>query len=206
MTGGTGLRPVVSGVAPETAPAGKAFIPNRTSRPSDSRPKIRRDAEFDRPEAGSTRGFLGELRSAVMVTVMLAVVCCGLYPLLVFGLGQLLFHDKANGSLIVDDKGVVRGSRLLGQPFTAAKYFHPRPSAATVTTPPVRAAATWDRLHRSSATPSPRTSPITGRKTAWPPTRPFPPTPSRLRAAGWTHISASATPNSRHPAWLRPER
>ncbi len=65
-----------------------------------------------------------------MVTLALAVVCCGLYPLVVFGLAQILFPDKANGSLIVDEKGVVRGSRLLGQQFAADKYFHSRPSAA----------------------------------------------------------------------------
>ena len=65
-----------------------------------------------------------------MATLALAVVCCGIYPLVVFGLGQLLFPGKANGSLIVDAKGTVRGSRLIGQPFTADKYFHPRPSSA----------------------------------------------------------------------------
>jgi K+-transporting ATPase ATPase C chain len=61
---------------------------------------------------------------------MLALVCCGLYPLVVFGVGQLLFKAKANGSLITDSKGIVRGSRLLGQQFTSDKYFHSRPSAA----------------------------------------------------------------------------
>jgi K+-transporting ATPase ATPase C chain len=71
-----------------------------------------------------------EIRRAVMVTLALAVVCCGLYPLVVFGLGQALFHHKANGSLIRDANGTVRGSRLLGQEFTADKYFHPRPSSA----------------------------------------------------------------------------
>jgi len=71
-----------------------------------------------------------EIRSAVLVTLTLAVVCCGLYPLIVFGLGQVLFHDKANGSLIIDRSGTVRGSRLLGQQFTGEKYFHARPSAA----------------------------------------------------------------------------
>lgn len=74
--------------------------------------------------------FFAEISSAVISTLMLAVVCCGLYPLLVFGIGQVLFRDKANGSLITDSAGVVRGSRLLGQQFSGEKYFHPRPSAA----------------------------------------------------------------------------
>jgi K+-transporting ATPase ATPase C chain len=71
-----------------------------------------------------------EIRGAVFATLVLAIVCCGLYPLVVFGISQALFHDKANGSLIVDPDGTVRGSKLLGQGFTADKYFHPRPSAA----------------------------------------------------------------------------
>lgn len=74
--------------------------------------------------------FLSELRGAVMSTLILAIVCCGIYPLVVFGIGQALFHDKANGSLVVDKAGVIRGSRLIGQNFTGEKYFHPRPSAA----------------------------------------------------------------------------
>jgi len=48
----------------------------------------------------------------------------------VLGISQALFRDKANGSLIVDSTGNVVGSRLLGQQFTADKYFHSRPSAA----------------------------------------------------------------------------
>ena len=76
------------------------------------------------------KDFLSELRRAIFATLALVVVCCGLYPLVVFGLAQALFRDKANGSLIVDAGGVVRGSRLIGQPFTADKYFHPRPSSA----------------------------------------------------------------------------
>src|SRR5216683_2465173 len=71
-----------------------------------------------------------EIRGAVVVTLVLAVVCCGLYPLVVFGIAQIAFPDKANGSLIVDQNGTVRGSKLLAQGFTADKYFHPRPSAA----------------------------------------------------------------------------
>jgi K+-transporting ATPase ATPase C chain len=73
---------------------------------------------------------LSEFRSAAMVTLILAVVCCGLYPLVVFGIGQALFYEKANGSLIVDANGTIRGSRLIGQQFIGEKYFHSRPSAA----------------------------------------------------------------------------
>jgi K+-transporting ATPase ATPase C chain len=74
--------------------------------------------------------FLAELRGAVMAVAALAIVCCGLYPLAVYAVGRVLFKDKANGSLIVDKAGVVRGSALIGQAFAAEKYFHPRPSAA----------------------------------------------------------------------------
>ncbi|HWH72608.1 MAG TPA: potassium-transporting ATPase subunit C, partial [Candidatus Sulfotelmatobacter sp.] len=69
---------------------------------------------------------LSEMRSAVLVTLVFAVVCCGVYPLVVFGISQGLFHHQANGSLIVDRSGTVRGSVLIGQPFSSDKYFHPR--------------------------------------------------------------------------------
>jgi K+-transporting ATPase ATPase C chain len=71
-----------------------------------------------------------EIRGAMISTLVLAVVCCGLYPLIVFGFAQTLFRDTANGSLIVDASGTIRGSKLLAQGFTDPKYFHPRPSAA----------------------------------------------------------------------------
>ena len=76
------------------------------------------------------KAFFSEIRVAVLATLILAVVCCGLYPLVVFGIAQVFFRDLANGSLIVDKDGAVRGSKLLGQGFTAEKYFHSRPSAA----------------------------------------------------------------------------
>lgn len=76
------------------------------------------------------RRLLSELRGAIVATLALAVVCCVIYPLVVFGISQALFRDKANGSLIVDSSGAIRGSELIGQQFTADKYFHPRPSDA----------------------------------------------------------------------------
>jgi K+-transporting ATPase ATPase C chain len=74
--------------------------------------------------------YFSHIRGAVVSTLVLAVVCCGLYPLIVFGISQVLFRDQANGSLITGADGNVRGSKLLGQAFSDAKYFHPRPSAA----------------------------------------------------------------------------
>ncbi len=76
------------------------------------------------------KALFSEIRGAVMSTLVLAVVCCGIYPLVVFGISQVAFKDKADGSLIVDKVGTIRGSRLLGQQFADGTYFHPRPSAA----------------------------------------------------------------------------
>jgi K+-transporting ATPase ATPase C chain len=73
---------------------------------------------------------IAEFRAAIVATVVFAIVLCVIYPLAVFGISQALFHDKANGSLIVDASGTTRGSRLIGQNFSADKYFHSRPSAA----------------------------------------------------------------------------
>src|SRR5213079_1085202 len=76
------------------------------------------------------KALFSEIRGAVFATLVLTIVCCGLYPLVVFGIAQAFFRDKANGSLIIDPDGTVLGSKLLAQGFTADKYFHPRPSAA----------------------------------------------------------------------------
>ena len=71
-----------------------------------------------------------ELKTSVLVTAVFAVLLCGAYPLAVWAGAQLLFPAKANGSLVTDASGVVRGSALLAQNFTSDKYFQPRPSAA----------------------------------------------------------------------------
>jgi potassium-transporting ATPase KdpC subunit len=75
------------------------------------------------------KSFISELRISVVATLCLAVIVSGLYPLVVWGVAQVLFPENANGSLIVRD-GKTIGSELLAQNFSDPKYFHPRPSAA----------------------------------------------------------------------------
>ena len=69
------------------------------------------------------------LITAILMTVVTTILLGLVYPLVVTGLAQLIFPDKANGQLIVRD-GKVIGSRIIAQPFTGAGYFHPRGSAA----------------------------------------------------------------------------
>jgi K+-transporting ATPase ATPase C chain len=66
---------------------------------------------------------------AVALTIVLTVLVGIVYPFMVTGLSELLFKEKARGSLI-EREGNVIGSRLIGQPFKDAGYFHSRPSAA----------------------------------------------------------------------------
>ncbi|HEY7331841.1 MAG TPA: K(+)-transporting ATPase subunit C [Candidatus Limnocylindria bacterium] len=73
---------------------------------------------------------LRQLRPALVTLVVFTVLTGIVYPLAMTGVGQLLFPEEANGSLIRQDDGTVIGSRLIGQMFTSEAYFHPRPSAA----------------------------------------------------------------------------
>jgi K+-transporting ATPase ATPase C chain len=75
------------------------------------------------------KALLKELRISLVATLCLAVLLCGVYPIVVWGFAQGLFPREANGSLVVK-AGQTAGSNLLAQGFTGAKYFHPRPSAA----------------------------------------------------------------------------
>lgn len=69
------------------------------------------------------------LITAVLMTLATTILLGIIYPLMITGLAQLLFHDQANGQLI-QRNGQVIGSRIIGQPFVSDKYFHSRPSAA----------------------------------------------------------------------------
>jgi len=69
------------------------------------------------------------LLTAVLMTIATTVLFGIIYPLVVTAIAQLLFPKQANGQLIRRGNQVI-GSRLIGQPFTSPRYFHPRPSAA----------------------------------------------------------------------------
>ena len=70
---------------------------------------------------------IADIRRTIVVTIIAAVVLCGIYPLVVWGLGQTLFHYQANGSLITDKDGTVLGSEMIGQNFSDDQYFNLTP-------------------------------------------------------------------------------
>jgi K+-transporting ATPase ATPase C chain len=75
------------------------------------------------------KNIFAEFGRSIVATIFFAVILCGLYPLIVYGVAKTFFPYQAYGSLLVDKSGV-RGSALLAQNFTGAQYFRPRPSAA----------------------------------------------------------------------------
>lgn len=76
------------------------------------------------------KSFLQELRASFIATLALAAICCGAYPLMIWGISQTAFPWHANGSLLYEEGDRVIGSERIGQFFDEPKYFHPRPSAA----------------------------------------------------------------------------
>jgi K+-transporting ATPase ATPase C chain len=77
---------------------------------------------------------LTQLRPAISLLLLMTAITGVAYPLTVTGFAQLLFPVQANGSLIHDAKGDVRGSALLAQPFDGPQWLHSRPSAGAFAT------------------------------------------------------------------------
>ena len=75
---------------------------------------------------------MSTLRPAILLLILFTLITGGLYPLMTTLLAQWWFPAQANGSLIIDTT-VVRGSKLIGQNFTEAKYLQGRPSATAET-------------------------------------------------------------------------
>ena len=74
------------------------------------------------------RTLANELKRAAVAVALLSILLGGIYPLAIWGIGQLFFPEKANGSLFKRGQEI-SGSFLIGQQFSSAAYFHSRPSA-----------------------------------------------------------------------------
>jgi K+-transporting ATPase ATPase C chain len=72
-----------------------------------------------------------DIKPAILLFIIFTVICGGIYPAVVTGVAYALFPKQAAGSFITDKGGKEIGSTLIGQPFSDAKYFWPRPSAST---------------------------------------------------------------------------
>jgi K+-transporting ATPase ATPase C chain len=79
---------------------------------------------------------LGHIWASIGVTIVLGIICCAIYPAVIFFIGQAVFPVQANGSLVkkdgtfTSDPSQAVGSALIGQSFSAPQYLHPRPSNA----------------------------------------------------------------------------
>ena len=76
------------------------------------------------------KDFSSALRPAIVMTILFAVLLGLVYPFAMTRIGQAIFPSQANGSLVRDARGTVIGSSVVGQAFTADRYFQTRPSAA----------------------------------------------------------------------------
>jgi potassium-transporting ATPase KdpC subunit len=81
------------------------------------------------PQAAESAASHSVWKTSILFTLVTAILLGVVYPLLLAGIAGVLFHHKANGSLVVIN-GQTVGSELIAQSFTSDKYFHPRPSAA----------------------------------------------------------------------------
>jgi len=72
-----------------------------------------------------------DLKPTILLLLIFTIICGGIYPAMVTGVAQVVFPHQANGSIITGKSGKQVGSSLIGQPFSAEKYFWPRPSATS---------------------------------------------------------------------------
>src|SRR6266478_5918504 len=87
-----------------------------------------------RVEGSTIRGGTNMSRyisKSVLLLTFSVVICCGIYPLVLWVVGQTIFPFQANGSMLTGPDGKIVGSRQIAQPFTKDEYFQPRPSAAS---------------------------------------------------------------------------
>ena len=75
-------------------------------------------------------GVVGQLVISVRIVIFTMLVCCGVYTLFVYAVGQAVSPHTAEGSLVTDRQGKIVGSELIAQKFTRPGYFWPRPSAS----------------------------------------------------------------------------
>ena len=72
-----------------------------------------------------------DIKPAILLFIIFTIICGGIYPAVVTGVAYAIFPKQAKGSFITDKSGKEIGSTLIGQPFSDAKYFWPRPSATS---------------------------------------------------------------------------
>lgn len=71
------------------------------------------------------------LSKSILLLFFGVIICCGVYPLVLWAIGQAVCPFEANGSMVRGPDGAIVGSRLISQPFSKDEYFQPRPSAAS---------------------------------------------------------------------------
>ena len=71
------------------------------------------------------------ISKSIWLLLFLVIICCVIYPAMLWVVGQTMFPFQANGSMVKGSDGTLVGSRLIAQPFTKDEYFQPRPSACS---------------------------------------------------------------------------